>query len=81
MHDRDPGHSGRRFRIWVMKQWYIPTPEPVSERNLAGMVPKHGPYFYIIDGDPNEGHGNDLDGVDETSNPEHPIPTKRTSNS
>jgi prepilin-type N-terminal cleavage/methylation domain-containing protein len=28
---------------------------------------KHGPYFYIIDGDPNEGHGNDLDGVDETN--------------
>ena len=26
---------------------------------------KPGPYFYLLDGDPNAGHGNDLDGVDE----------------
>ena len=26
---------------------------------------KPGPYFYLIDGDPNAGHGNDLDDVDE----------------
>jgi prepilin-type N-terminal cleavage/methylation domain-containing protein len=28
---------------------------------------KPGPYFYLVDGDPNQGHGNDLDGVDETN--------------
>ena len=26
---------------------------------------KPGPYFYLIDGDPNAGHGIDLDGIDE----------------
>jgi prepilin-type N-terminal cleavage/methylation domain-containing protein len=26
---------------------------------------KPGPYFYLLDGDANAGHGNDLDGVDE----------------
>ena len=26
---------------------------------------KRGPYYYLVDGDPNKGHGNDLDGVDE----------------
>lgn len=26
---------------------------------------KPGPYFYLIDGDPNAGHGNDLDDIDE----------------
>lgn len=26
---------------------------------------KPGPYYYILDGDANKGHGNDLDGVDE----------------
>ena len=24
-----------------------------------------GPYFYLVDGDANKGHGNDLDGIDE----------------
>jgi prepilin-type N-terminal cleavage/methylation domain-containing protein len=26
---------------------------------------KPGPYHYLLDGDPNKGHGNDLDGIDE----------------
>jgi hypothetical protein len=26
---------------------------------------KPGPYFYLVDGDPNSGHGNDLDDIDE----------------
>ena len=26
---------------------------------------KPGPYYYLLDGDANKGHGNDLDGVDE----------------
>lgn len=26
---------------------------------------KPGPYYYLLDGDPNKGHGNDLDGIDE----------------
>jgi hypothetical protein len=35
---------------------------------------KPGPYYYLLDGDANRGHGNDLDGIDEEnpgrSNPE-----------
>jgi hypothetical protein len=26
---------------------------------------KPGPYYYLVDGDPNAGHGNDLDDIDE----------------
>jgi len=26
---------------------------------------KPGPYYYLLDGDANKGHGNDLDGIDE----------------
>ena len=37
---------------------------------------KHGPYYYIVDGDPNKGHGNDLDGVDE-QNPGASDPDKK----
>jgi prepilin-type N-terminal cleavage/methylation domain-containing protein len=33
--------------------------------NFHGWKP--GPYYYLVDGDPNQGHGNDLDGVDETN--------------
>lgn len=37
---------------------------------------KPGPYFYLLDGDPNKGHGNDLDGVDE-ENPGASDPRKK----
>jgi prepilin-type N-terminal cleavage/methylation domain-containing protein len=37
---------------------------------------KPGPYFYLLDGDPNNGHGNDLDGVDE-ENPGASDPDKK----
>jgi len=43
---------------------YIPQPAYFWERTWPDGR-KHGPYFYIVDGDPNSGHGNDLDGVDE----------------
>jgi prepilin-type N-terminal cleavage/methylation domain-containing protein len=42
--------------------------------NFHGWKP--GPYYYLVDGDPNQGHGNDLDGVDET-NPGASDPTKK----
>jgi type II secretory pathway pseudopilin PulG len=45
---------------------YIPQPGYFWERTWPDGR-RHGPYFYIVDGDPNEGHGNDLDGVDETN--------------
>lgn len=42
----------------------IPTPQEFWESAWPDGR-KHGPYYYIIDGDPNSGHGNDLDGLDE----------------
>jgi type II secretory pathway pseudopilin PulG len=45
---------------------YIPTPQTFWESAFPDGR-RHGPYYYITDGDPNEGHGNDLDGVDETN--------------
>lgn len=43
---------------------YIPNPAMFWESAFPDGR-KHGPYYYIVDGDPNNGHGNDLDGVDE----------------
>lgn len=42
-----------------------PLPDPVGFWDVAWSGIKPGPYFYMVDGDPNRGHGNDLDGIDE----------------
>lgn len=42
-----------------------PAPEETTFWNIAWAGIKPGPYFYMVDGDPNKGHGNDLDGIDE----------------
>jgi len=36
---------------------------------------KPGPFVYLVDGDPNKGHGNDIDGIDE-ENPGNSQPDK-----
>ena len=54
---------------------YIPGPQYFWD-NTWPDGRKHGPYYYIIDGDPNKGHGNDLDGVDE-ENPGASDPNKK----
>jgi len=38
-------------------------PETFWKNHFHGKKP--GPYYYLLDGDPNKGHGNDLDGIDE----------------
>jgi prepilin-type N-terminal cleavage/methylation domain-containing protein len=43
---------------------YIPDPKEFWAMAFPGGK-RPGPYFYLIDGDPNKGHGNDLDGIDE----------------
>ena len=43
---------------------YIPDPIKFWESAFPDGR-KHGPYYYIVDGDPNSGHGNDLDEIDE----------------
>jgi prepilin-type N-terminal cleavage/methylation domain-containing protein len=42
-----------------------PAPEESTFWDIAWSGVKPGPYFYMVDGDPNKGHGNDLDGIDE----------------
>lgn len=54
---------------------YIPDPQYFWD-NTWPDGRKHGPYYYIVDGDPNNGHGNDLDGVDE-ENPGASDPDKK----
>lgn len=54
---------------------YIPKPRYFWD-NTWPDGRKHGPYYYIVDGDPNSGHGNDLDGVDE-ENPGASDPDKK----
>jgi hypothetical protein len=54
---------------------YIPDPEQFWESAWPDGR-RHGPYYYIVDGDPNSGHGNDLDGVDE-ENPGASDPDKK----
>ncbi len=54
---------------------YIPKPQYFWD-NTWPEGRKHGPYYYIVDGDPNKGHGNDLDGVDE-ENPGASDPDKK----
>jgi prepilin-type N-terminal cleavage/methylation domain-containing protein len=39
------------------------TPAAFWASHFHGFKP--GPYFYLVDGDPNAGHGNDLDDIDE----------------
>jgi type II secretory pathway pseudopilin PulG len=54
---------------------YIPKPQYFWD-NTWPEGRKHGPYYYIVDGDANNGHGNDLDGVDE-ENPGASDPDKK----
>ena len=42
-----------------------PLPDQSSFWDVAWSGIKPGPYWYMVDGDPNKGHGNDLDGIDE----------------
>ena len=54
---------------------YIPTPSQFWKSTWPDGR-KHGPYYYLTDGDPTKGHGNDLDGVDE-ENPGKSDPDKK----
>jgi len=40
-------------------------PDPASYWEVKWRGRRPGPYFYLVDGDANKGHGNDLDGIDE----------------
>lgn len=39
------------------------SPKAFWESHFHGTKP--GPYYYLVDGDPNAGHGNDIDDIDE----------------
>jgi prepilin-type N-terminal cleavage/methylation domain-containing protein len=40
-------------------------PDPATYWEVKWRGRRPGPYFYLVDGDANKGHGNDLDGIDE----------------
>jgi prepilin-type N-terminal cleavage/methylation domain-containing protein len=40
-------------------------PDPATYWDTKWRGRRPGPYFYLVDGDANKGHGNDLDGIDE----------------
>ena len=57
---------GIQSAVALYSQDGVYIPDPVDFWGLAFKGGKRpGPYFYLIDGDPNKGHGNDLDGIDE----------------
>lgn len=40
-------------------------PDPATYWKVKWKGRRPGPYYYLVDGDANKGHGNDLDGIDE----------------
>ena len=70
---------GIQTAVWDRSQEgeYIPDPVQFWESAFPDGR-RHGPYYYIVDGDGNKGHGNDLDEVDE-ENPGASDPDKKLS--
>ena len=56
---------GIQEEVWdaYVETGSFPDPATYWETKWGGKRP--GPYFYLVDGDANKGHGNDLDGIDE----------------
>jgi prepilin-type N-terminal cleavage/methylation domain-containing protein len=56
---------GIQEEVWdaYVENGEFPDPATYWEVKWRGRRP--GPYFYLVDGDANKGHGNDLDGIDE----------------
>jgi prepilin-type N-terminal cleavage/methylation domain-containing protein len=56
---------GIQEEVWdaYVENGTFPDPATYWEVKWRGRRP--GPYFYLVDGDANKGHGNDLDGIDE----------------
>ncbi len=56
---------GIQSAVFVYSPNGIQIPDPQDFWPMAFPAGRPGPYYYLIDGDPNKGHGNDLDGIDE----------------
>jgi hypothetical protein len=56
---------GMQEAVWdaYVENGAFPDPETYWQVQWRGRRP--GPYYYLVDGDANKGHGNDLDGIDE----------------
>jgi prepilin-type N-terminal cleavage/methylation domain-containing protein len=56
---------GIQEEIWdaYAENGVFPDPDSYWQDKWRGRRP--GPYYYLVDGDANKGHGNDLDGIDE----------------
>jgi len=48
---------------WTPDGMILPDAQTFWDEAYGGTKP--GPFVYLVDGDPNKGHGNDLDGIDE----------------
>jgi len=56
---------GVQAAVYIYSPNGINLPDPEDFWPMAYPAGRPGPYFYLLDGDPNKGHGNDLDGIDE----------------
>ena len=56
---------GIQSGIYLLSDLGTSFPDPQDFWPKVFPAGRPGPYFYLIDGDPNKGHGNDLDGIDE----------------
>jgi len=59
---------------WTPDGMIFPDAQDFWDEAYGGDRP--GPFVYLVDGDPNKGHGNDIDGVDE-ENPGKSDPDKK----
>ena len=56
---------GIQTAVWMDSDDGAEFMDPMSFWSSHYHGSKPGPYYYLLDGDANKGHGNDLDGVDE----------------
>ena len=56
---------GIQAAVWMDSNNGFKFMEPAKFWSTHYHSAKPGPYYYLLDGDANKGHGNDLDGIDE----------------
>jgi prepilin-type N-terminal cleavage/methylation domain-containing protein len=67
--------KGLQAEVWHFTDDQQNHPDAKTFWDLAHGGKKPGPWVYLVDGDANKGHGNDIDGIDE-ENPGNSQPDK-----
>jgi prepilin-type N-terminal cleavage/methylation domain-containing protein len=67
--------KGLQAEVWHFTDDQQNHPDAATFWKLAHGGTKPGPWVYLVDGDANKGHGNDIDGIDE-ENPGKSQPDK-----